>query len=51
MLLCWHSWVSGNVIDKADIETKQETFSYINLIKIGKKLDYIQKMALVLNIF
>ena len=40
------------MVDKASIETKQEIVSYLNIMKIEKKkrLDYIQKMALLLNL-
>lgn len=36
--------------DKAGIETEQEAVSHINIIKIEKKLDYVQKMALLLKL-
>ena len=40
------------MVDKASIETKQEIVSYLNIMKIEKKkrLDYIQKMALLLKL-
>lgn len=40
------------MVDKASIETKQEVVSYLNIMKIAKKkrLDYVQKMALLLKL-
>lgn len=40
------------MVDKASIETKQEVVSYLNIMKTEKKkrLDYVQKMALLLKL-
>ena len=40
------------MVDKASIETKQEVVSYLNIMQIAKKkrLDYVQKMALLLKL-
>ena len=40
------------MVDKSSIETKQWVVSYLNIMKIEKKkrLDYVQKMALLLKL-